>query len=102
MTVDTIGAHRPDDPRGWLLFESLPIDLQNAEDSRLGADRQRVRDNDHSASSFTREATDTERLLLSHLGYAVPTGPLTTYVRWLSPGVRQRRWPALEEQETAS
>lgn len=98
MTITDIGAHRPDDPRGWLLFEQLPGDLQNAEDSRLAADRQHVRDNDNMFWSFTRPATNTERTLLEHLGYTLPD-TLRTHVNWLSPGVRNRRWPQLENQE---
>jgi hypothetical protein len=94
--TDTIGAHRPNDPRGWLLFESLPKDLQAGEDARLYADRELVRD-DFGASSFERPASVTEKLLLEHLGYTLPE-KLFTHVRWLSIGVRSRSWPQLANQ----
>ena len=86
------------DARGWLAMRNLPDNLQNAEDSTLAADRQRVREDGFGSWTFTRSATATERELLTHLGYVLPVN-LTTQVRWLSPGVRQRRWPALENQE---
>ena len=92
-----IGAQRVGDRRGWLLFESLPTDLQNAEDSTLGADRQRVREDGYGSWRFTRVATDTERVLLEHLGYVLPDY-LTTHVNWLAPGLRNRTWPQLESQ----
>ena len=41
--VDTIGPQRAGDPRGWLLFEHLPKELQDAEDARLGADKELAR-----------------------------------------------------------
>jgi hypothetical protein len=89
-----IGPQRPNDRRGWLIFDSLPADLQAAEDATLGADHERLLDS-MSADPFSRAATDTERQLLAHLGYTVPAD-LATRVHWLSPGVRNRRWPQLE------
>lgn len=90
---ETIGPHRPGDPRGWLVFEWLPDDLQLAEDSTL--------ENDYSSQHWLRRvrnrpATATERLLLEHLGHALPA-ELTTRVEYFSPTFRNRRWPALEE-----
>ncbi|BBX33935.1 hypothetical protein MMAG44476_23127 [Mycolicibacterium mageritense DSM 44476 = CIP 104973] len=88
-----IGAHRPGDPRGWLVFEQLPDDMQRAEDSTQHNDYEQR----HWRASMHRDrpATDTERALLAHLGYALP-GELTTRVQWLSNGVRRRTWPQLE------
>jgi hypothetical protein len=82
------------DPRGWLVFAYLPEDLQRADDSRAFADydARRVR-------SFKRPATDTERVLLQHLGFELPD-ELVTVVRYRSRGCRNRRWPQLETQET--
>jgi hypothetical protein len=93
MTDNAIGDQIADDRRGWLLFESLPDELRNAEDSTLAADHDRIREGMFDV--FDRPATTTERTLLIHLGYTVPAG-LTTRVRWISNGVRTRRWPALE------
>jgi hypothetical protein len=90
-----IGAQRPNDPRGWLLFDSLPDDLQRAEDATLYADHQRIREDVLLPYIFNRAATDTERTLLTHLGYDLP-GDLQTRVCWLSYGVRNRRWLELE------
>ena len=45
--------------------------------------------------STVRPATDTERTLLTHLGYEVPD-ELFTAITYLSTGVRNRRWPQLE------
>lgn len=89
-----IGAHRPSDPRGLLVFESLPAEIQRAEHATQFADYERRRW--RSRATSTRPATPTERLLLGHLGYSLPA-ELTTVVRWLSNGVRRRTWPALEE-----
>jgi hypothetical protein len=90
-----IGPQRPDDPRGWLLFASLPDDLARAEDQTLAADHQRIHVDVLLPHVFLRPATDTEGVLLAHLGYVVP-GDLQTRVCWLSYGVRNRRWPQLE------
>lgn len=90
------------DPRGWLVFESLPGVLQRAEDSTLAADRERwpasPRLFKRIRFGFERPATDTERQLLQHLGYVLPD-ELTTRVKWVTPGCRNRRWPQLETQE---
>jgi hypothetical protein len=99
--TDTIGAQRPNDPRGWLMFDSLPDDLARLEDQRLHADHEHIREDVLTPYTFNRAATDTERTLLAHLGYTVP-GNLQTRVCWLSYGVRNRRWPQLEGQETGS
>ncbi|WP_197505741.1 hypothetical protein, partial [Mycobacterium sp. 852002-53434_SCH5985345] len=95
---DTIGAHVRSDPRGWLRFASLPADLQAAEDAAQAADAERARRNhDDRRTVFDRPATTVERALLETLGYTLPA-TLTTRVRWLSPGVRNRSWPTLEPQ----
>jgi hypothetical protein len=99
MTDNTIGAQRPNDRRGWLMFDALPDDLQNAEDSTQAADRQRVRDHELATWNFVRPATATERRLLTHLGYTLPATELKTHVVWLTPGVRNRSWPQLQNQE---
>jgi hypothetical protein len=94
--TDDIGPQRPNDPRGWLVFSSpLPDDLARAEDQTLAADHQRIRSDVLTPYTFNRPATTTEATLLAHLGYTVP-GDLLTTVTWLSYGVRNRRWPQLE------
>lgn len=115
-----------DDPRGWLVFTALPDDLQNAEDSTAAADAERHRsgtyneaavwgidDPDELAAarsraqkvlaqaglgwpSFPRPATPTERALLAHLGYQLPD-ELFAVVTYYATGVRNRRFPQLEE-----
>jgi hypothetical protein len=53
---------------------------------------------------FVRPATDTERVLLEHLGYTLPTddagdpAPLYTVVTYPMSDLRCRRWPQLESQ----
>lgn len=95
--TETIGAQRPDDPRGWLVFEGLPNDMQRAEDSALAADHARITEDTLVPTTFDRPATPTEKTLLAHLGFDIPPG-LITRVRWLSYGVRTRRWPDLEQE----
>lgn len=83
------------DPRGWLALRFLPESVQNAEDATHHNDfvhRRRWRER-------IRPATDTERLLLAHLGYVVPD-ELDTVVTFKSPGIWCRRWPVLEEGST--
>lgn len=118
-----IGAHRPDEKRGLLVFDGLPPDLQNAEDTTAAADLDRERNRswwslavwgvdttaevDQSYQDATnaltragwngwgrlRPATTAERTLLTHLGYELPD-TLYTVVR---PGpIRHRLWPQLE------
>ena len=99
MTIPGVGpqlsrAALGTDPRGVLVFESLPADLQRAEDSTAAADRARMR-----PRGFARPATDTERQLLEHLGHELPDELVTT-VTYPSPGVRRRRWLALEGEST--
>ena len=81
------------DPRGILTFEYLPDDMQRAEDSTAVADRDRARL--LKPRGHERDATQTERDLLAHLGYTVPA-ELTTHVSWPSRACRRRTWPALE------
>lgn len=92
-----IGPQHPQpDPRGWLVFDSLPADLQNAEDSTQAADKERWLG---AFTSFTRHATATERVLLEHLGHTLPE-VLHTTVSYPSDVVRQRRWIQLEGTPT--
>jgi hypothetical protein len=57
---------------------------------------------------FVRPATPTERLLLQHLGYALPTddagdpAPLYTVVSYVTETLRCRTWPQLENQEVSA
>lgn len=92
VDLSGIGAHRPCPARGVLVFDSLPPDVQNAEDSRADADYR----GRHWRSNVTTErpATATERALLAHLGYTVPAD-LHTRVQWLTDGVRRRTWPQI-------
>lgn len=69
-----------------------PTLFQRAEDSTADADRAVMK-----PRGFEREATSTERALLSHLGFTVPE-QLTTVVKFKSPSVRNRRWPQLEDE----
>lgn len=82
-TIESIGpqldrAAAGTDPRGWLVFAWLPSDLQRLEDQRAFADY-----DEHRPRGFDREATPTERLLLTHLGYVLPD-ELLTVVRYRS------------------
>jgi hypothetical protein len=100
-TPDTIGpqharAAAGTDPRGQLVFEWLPDNLQRQEDSTLVADRDKARL--FKPRGHTRAATAAEVELLQHLGYQVPDG-LETTVSWPSRACRRRTWPALETQE---
>lgn len=106
MSDNDIGAQHPQpDPRGWLVFESLPADLQRAEDSTQHADYGRQnfggirRQFDRAARVWfwERPATDAERTLLEHLGYTLPD-QLTTRVQFQTETLRTRRWPQLETQ----
>jgi len=91
--TDAIGPQmRQSDPRGWLVFEWLPTDLQNAEDTTALADHARA--TEAGIGVFTRPATPTERALLKHLGFDLPNR-LTTTVGFVTKGVRLRRWPQL-------
>lgn len=103
--TDTIGAQYPQpDPRGWLVFDSLPPDLQRAEDSTQHADYGRADgigvkllfDRDVRIWYFERDATDAERILLEHLGYQLPN-VLKTRVNYATETLRRRTWPQLEE-----
>lgn len=92
MSADLSGVEQlpQPDPRGWLALRYLPDDVQHAEDATAFADHDRRR-----ARGFERPATDTERILLAHLGYTVPAD-LTTLVTFKTRSVRNRRWLALE------
>jgi hypothetical protein len=79
------------DPRGILVFEYLPADMQRLEDSRADADRRAFK-----PRGSERPATLTERILLAHLNYSPLPAELTTVVRFKTTGVRNRRWPQLE------
>lgn len=98
MSDNEIGPQKPQpDPRGILVFDWLPPDLQNAEDSTQDCDITRAR-RDY-WGQWSRPATPTERTLLEHLGYVLPTD-LRTRVQYLTEGVRHRSWPQLENQAT--
>ena len=98
MTIEGVGpqldrAANGTDPRGILVFEFLPDDLQRQEDSTAVNDRDKarlLRPRGHG-----RPATAAEIALLEHLGYTVPA-ELTTVVSWPSRACRRRRWPVLE------
>lgn len=94
-----VGAHRPDPYRGWLVFDSLPPEIQRAEDATHAADVD-LANRDWRRWRF-RPATDAERMLLAHLGYDVPAD-LQTRVEWRHGSLRQRRWPALETTTTTT
>jgi hypothetical protein len=93
MNHDDIGPHRPGDPRGLLVFEWLPDDLQHAEDGTQAADYHRSQAN--WGRPFRRPATSTEHHLLRHLGFA-PPGDLYTIVSNRSGGLRTRVWPQIQ------
>jgi hypothetical protein len=91
-----IGPQHPNDALGWLCFDGLPDEVQRAEDATLAADHHRITEDMLLPFEFVRPATDTERILLEHIGFDHLPDNLTTTVRWLSFGLRNRRWPALE------
>lgn len=92
--IPGVGAQLPQpDPRGWLVFEVLPADLQSAEDARTMADYEHAHDTGR--GRFVRAATVTERALLEHLGHVLPES-LNTRVEYLTEGIRCRTWPTLE------
>jgi len=93
MNHDDIGPHRPGDPRGLLVFEWLPPDVQRAEDSTAQLDYDRAQAN--WGCPFRRPATSTEHELLMHLGYT-PPGDLYTIVTNRSGGLRTRVWPQIQ------
>ena len=68
------------DVRGVLALNNLPTGLQLLEDATAFADRE-CAVNRHRRNGFERPATDTERLLLEHLGYMLPE-ELTTVVKF--------------------
>jgi hypothetical protein len=91
-----VGPQLPQpDPRGLLVFESLPEDLQKLEDARLMADYE---DAECHRGPWQRPGTDTEHTLLTHLGYTVPE-QLSTHIDY-GNGIRHRYWPTLEGQPT--
>lgn len=91
MTVG-VGPQLPQpDPRGALVFEYLPDELQVAEDSRQWADYEQA---GGCGIAFHRPATTAERELLEHLGHTVPD-VLDTRVQFITRGIRNRTWPAL-------
>jgi hypothetical protein len=110
--VPGVGPQYPQpDPRGWLVFEHLPDELQRAEDATQNADYGRadglvagVRlqwDREARVWYFERPATDAERTLLQHLGYTLPS-TLTTRVDYATETLRCRTWPQLETQELSA
>ena len=87
-------AQQGSDPRGILVFSSLPSELQRGEDATAVCDRDRHRMLD--PRGHQREASEAERILLQYLGFELPE-QLTTKVTWPSRSVRRRTWPQLEE-----
>jgi hypothetical protein len=105
--TDQIGTQYPQpDKRGWLVFHSLPDDLQRAEDATQHADYSRADgygvplklDRESRIWYFERPATAAERTLLEHLGYTLPD-VLNTRVDYATETLRRRTWPQLETQE---
>ncbi|MDO5030422.1 MAG: hypothetical protein Q4E11_07550 [Corynebacterium sp.] len=98
------------DPRGWLAFTGLDKKQQAAEDATQYADHENYWHNQGGFSYqysqqdgcelrvLERDATATERELLTSLGHHVPE-ELTTSVHMRAHGVRFRFWPQLEEQQ---
>lgn len=118
------------DPRGWLVFESLPDDLQKAEDATAAADIERHRSCTY-RSPGTWGITDPEELaaviarartvltkagLKSSRTFPRPAtlterillqhlgfdlpAELFTAVSFPTHGVRNRRWPQLAQEVT--
>jgi hypothetical protein len=83
------------DPRGILALRNLPDEISRREDATLANDYEQR--HWRGSLGLIRPATDTEKLLLAHLGYDVPEF-LETRVRWVSAGIRNRHWPTLEGQ----
>jgi hypothetical protein len=97
----TIGPPLPQpDIRGWLVFEWLPDDLQNAEDTRQVADHAQFKGVE-GFPAWVRKATAAEIALLRHLHLDLDhlDGDLMTVVSYPAPGIRRRRWPQLETQD---
>lgn len=90
FTIEGIGDRISDRFRGWLVFTSLPTDLQHAEDSCHAADLSVDR------RCWERPATDAEKFLLAHLGFTVPDD-LITHVDRVTGGIVRRRWLTLED-----
>ncbi|OBB46769.1 hypothetical protein [Mycobacterium sp. 852002-51961_SCH5331710] len=120
------------DPRGILVFEYLPDDLQRQEDSTAAADAERWRCGTYSASGTwgTNDPAELSRVMtrartvLTQAGMHPPrTRPrpataterallahlgyelpdeLFTAVSFPTYGVRRRRWPQLETQEVTT
>jgi len=105
MTFPTtgIGPRRLDKYRGWLSFDYLNRELQNAEDATLAHDNRLLLIPDRRGDCFgrgdcfDRPATAAERTLLAYLGFTLPDN-LTCHVDRLTASVRRRRWPQLESQ----
>jgi hypothetical protein len=97
--LEGIGEHYGwDDVRGWLTFSHLPDELQRQMDATQNADHERR--HWRPSVSHIRAATTAERLLLTHLGFTVPTD-LDVRVRYPSGGIRRLEFPALIKQQEA-
>lgn len=95
--IEGVGEHFGwDDPRGWLTFHRLPDELQRQMDQTANADHERR--SWRPSVPRKRPATDAEKLLLTHLGFNVPSD-LVTVVRYPSGGIRHLGWPALVKQQ---
>lgn len=97
--IDLSGAvhYGWDDVRGWLVFAALPAEAQRLEDQTQNFDHEQHR---RPSVHRIRPSTDVEKLLLGHLGFAVPNN-LETVVKYPSGGIRRREWPALIRQREA-
>ena len=95
--IDGVGPQkRQPDPRGVLVFDWLPYEIQASEDATQCADFGRL-DQQHGqfgSAWFRRSSTPAERALLRHLGFEVPDN-LKTLVAFPASGVRNRSFPEL-------
>jgi hypothetical protein len=84
-----------DDLRGWITFRNLPDELQRQLDQTQADDWER---RSWRPSQYrTRPASVAEKILLTHLGFVVPSN-LETRVRYVSAGIRLIEFPALTDQ----
>lgn len=94
MSLNDIEQYPQPDVRGWLVFRNLPDNLRRAEDATLECDSRYARET--GCTRWSRSATETERVLLQHLGYELPAN-LATHITYTTASIRNRRWPSLEE-----
>ncbi|MEJ5928729.1 hypothetical protein WG915_08890 [Corynebacterium sp. H128] len=92
------------DPRGVLALIELTKDIRDAELATQAADKLRPANctmwseqHQRNLPAHRRQATPTELHLLEQLGYDT-TGIETTYMWWITPGVRFRWWAEIDKQ----